>query len=80
MSRELQLEGDLRQAIENYLGDYVGGPAWDTVVETVAQTIRGGQLTLDQASRLSLALANTHGPEMAPDGCPTCGGSEGMSW
>jgi hypothetical protein len=82
MSRELQLEGDLRQAIENYLGEMVGGP-WDGVIATMAYAIIAGRFTLDDAGRLSLALANTHGPEKAPDACPTCSGvvrSEGMGW
>lgn len=68
-TRELQLQGDLRQAIENYFGEMVGGP-WDTVIDTIAGMIQEGECDLQSASRLDLALrrtANTEGDE-----CPTC--------
>lgn len=71
MSRLLQLQGDIRQAIENYLGEYTSSKAWDDVVETVATIIDNGSVTLGQAMKLSYALEQTRDP--TPDECPTCG-------
>lgn len=68
-TRELQLQGDLRQAIENYFGEMVSGP-WDDVIEAVAGVIAEGELDLHTAGKLDHALrrtANTEGDE-----CPTC--------
>lgn len=68
--RDLQLQGDLRQAIENYFGGAMMDGPWDAVIETVAEIIANGELSLHTASALDHALrrtANTEGDE-----CPTC--------
>lgn len=66
-----QLEGDLRQAIENFTGCAVSGP-WDVFIETMAASIRTGQLDLAIAAKLQLALEQTNGATR-PDECGTCG-------
>lgn len=73
--RELQLQGDLRQALENYFGGQVGGVYWDTFIEMVARAIADGQLDLEQAARLNLVLTRTR--DAGPDECPVC---PGMRW
>lgn len=65
-----QLEGDIRQACENYMGDVVAGP-WEVVITTFAAAIRSGQLDLATAAKLQLALEQTQGAT-APDQCGTC--------
>lgn len=70
MSRQLQLEGDIRQAIENYLGSYTGSKAWDDTIRIIAEVIDNGSVTLGQAMALSFALEQTADP--VPDVCPTC--------
>lgn len=68
--QELQLVGDLRQAVENYLGDMVGEP-WDSLLEELAGAIVDGQLSASGAARLDLLLQLTKGRPV-PDRCPTC--------
>lgn len=68
--RKWQLEGDLRQAIENYFGgEPVSGP-WDKVITALAETIEAGHLSLEMAAHLSLMLART--TENSPDRCEVC--------
>lgn len=70
--RRWQLEGDIRQAIENYHGGVcVSGP-WDKVIEAIAAMIDQGQLPLAAAAHIDLQLALTLGPEASPDVCLTC--------
>lgn len=64
-----QLEGDLRQALENYMGGMLTGP-WDRVIEQLALTVQDGQLTLERAARINLALARTDCD--SPDTCEVC--------
>jgi hypothetical protein len=73
--KELKLQGDLRQAIETYMGDVVGGVYWDTVIAETARLIIDGRLELSAAARLDLAARRTG--ESAPDECPVC---PGMRW
>lgn len=68
--RTQQLEGDLRQAFDNYLGDYASGP-WDDLCEALANIINAGQMDLETAARVNLLLARTQGG-LAPDECSTC--------
>lgn len=81
MSGELFLETDIRRAIETYMGGTVTGP-WDAVIEGFTRSIIHGQLTLDQASRIDLALRAVG--DNSPDDCPTCNRGlsrhDGMSW
>lgn len=64
------LEGDLRQAFENYTGSSVAGP-WDDLIATLAGAISAGAMSLETAARLSLLLARTQGG-VSPDTCETC--------
>ena len=64
-----QLEGDLRQAIENYFGGTVTGP-WDKVIEELAAIIERGELGLESAAHLNLLLARTGAD--SPDTCAVC--------
>lgn len=66
-----QLEGDLRQAFENFMGERVSGP-WDVIIETLAGVVNNGQMDLETAAKLNLHLARTKG-ELLPDECGTCG-------
>jgi hypothetical protein len=65
-----QLEGDLRQAFENFCGGQVSGP-WEGLIETVAGAVRAGRLDLATAARLQLLLERTQGGT-SPDTCGTC--------
>lgn len=69
-SRLWQLEGDLRQAFENYCGGMVTGP-WEVIIETVANAVETARLDLPAAAKLQLALERTQGGT-APDACGTC--------
>lgn len=71
MSRQLHLEGDIRQAIENFLGSYVDSKTWDTVIQVMAAAIDSGTFSLEDAGKLSHAL--TQISTSGPDECPTCG-------
>jgi hypothetical protein len=62
--------GDLRQAIENYVGDAVGEP-WDSLLEELTVAISQGSLGAAEAARVDLLLALTKGRPV-PDECPTC--------
>lgn len=64
------LEHDLRQAFTNFNKDIVSGP-WDDLVELLASVVYFGTINLEQAARLSLLLARTHGGA-TPDRCDTC--------
>lgn len=66
----LQLEGDLRQAFENWVGDQVNGP-WDDLIETLANVVNNGQMDIETAARINLLLQRTQGG-IAPDHCNTC--------
>lgn len=66
-----QLEGDLRQAFENYIGGQVSGP-WEVLIETLANSVHYGWLDLATAAKLQLALERTQGGT-APHDCGTCG-------
>ena len=79
MSRELLLQGDIRAAIERWMGDTVSGP-WDAVIQGMAIAIVEGQMSTETAARIDLALRVTAGPV---DTCPSCHGmlrAEGMRW
>ena len=65
-----QLEGDLRQAFENLVGDVVSGP-WDGLIESMAGAILEGELGLERAARINLLLARTQGV-ISLDRCDTC--------
>ena len=65
-----QLEGDLRQAFENYNGDMVTRP-WDDLIEVLAAVIHAGQMDLETAARINLILLRTQGGT-SPDTCGTC--------
>lgn len=54
----LQLRGDLRQAIENWVGDRVDGP-WEIVIDTMAKAIEDGALLMSEGARLDMALGRT---------------------
>lgn len=82
-TRELQLQGDIRQAIENYLGDQVSGP-WEAVIRETAWAIIRGSLPTASAALIDLALASTREDvHSQPDEC-ICQrgltGAEGMRW
>jgi hypothetical protein len=64
-----QLEGDLRQALDNYFGGMVSGP-WEKVIEALAETIQAGHISLEMAAHLNLLLLRTTSD--APDTCQTC--------
>lgn len=64
-----QLEGDIRQALENYMGGMVSGP-WDKFIEGLAEVIHAGHLSLEAAAHLNLLLAKTG--HDAPDECAVC--------
>lgn len=64
-----QLEGDLRQAIENMMGDEVSGP-WTSLIAELARMLHDGSLDLDRASRMAFLLARTG--DTSPEECPTC--------
>ena len=64
------LEGDLRQAFENFAGDKVSGP-WDDLIECLAGAVLDGALGIERAARINLLLARTHGIT-ARDRCDTC--------
>lgn len=71
MSQKLwQLEGDLRQAFENYCGSSVSGP-WEDLIQVLANAVNSASLDLSTAARLQLALERTQGGT-APDSCGTC--------
>lgn len=70
--RRWQLEGDIRQAIENYLGGATVSGPWDKVIEAMAAVIDNGFMTLEEAAYLSHNLTQTQGPEASPDTCQTC--------
>lgn len=65
-----QLEGDLRQAFENFAGDSVCGP-WDRLIESLAGVILDGHMDLSTAARIDLLLKRTHGG-VGPEECGTC--------
>jgi hypothetical protein len=65
-----QLEGDLRQAFENYCGGMVSG-MWDRLIEALAGVIHTGGMSLETAARINLLLARTQGG-VGPDTCETC--------
>jgi hypothetical protein len=65
----LQLRGDIRQALENYMGDMVDGP-WDDVIDEIAGAIEDGEITAASAARLDLALQRTQGAKYPA--CPVC--------
>jgi hypothetical protein len=65
-----QLEGDLRQAFENYCGGTVSGP-WDDLIDDLAKMVHCGQLDLEQATRLGQHLARTQGGT-SPERCEVC--------
>ncbi len=65
-----QLEGDLRQAFDNYTGSTVTGP-WEVLIETLAEAVHSAQFDLPTAAKLQLALERTQGGQ-APDHCATC--------
>lgn len=65
-----QLEGDLRQALENYCGGAVSGP-WDDLIDDLARMVHCGQLDLEQATRLGQLVAQTRGGK-SPDRCEVC--------
>jgi hypothetical protein len=66
-----QLEGDLRQAFENYNGgSMVSGP-WEVLIESIAKAVDEAKLDLPTAAKLQLALERTQGGQ-APDHCATC--------
>lgn len=69
-TRLWQLEGDLRQAFENYCGGAVSGP-WDALIGTVAEVVHAGTMDLPTAAKLTLLLERTQGG-IAPDHCGTC--------
>jgi hypothetical protein len=71
MSRRVwQLEGDLRQALSNYMGgENISGP-WDAVIEALAAIVDGGGVTLEGAARLNYLLSRTTGQD--PDACDVC--------
>jgi hypothetical protein len=69
-TRQWQLEGDLRQAFENYNGGTVSGP-WDKLIEQLAAVIQTGSLDLATSARINLLLERTQGGT-APDSCGTC--------
>lgn len=66
----LQLRGDIRQAIENYMGDMVSGP-WEEVIETAARAIEDGMLGAAEAAKLDLNLRRTQGCKY--ESCGVCG-------
>ena len=65
-----QLEGDLRQAFENYMGGQVSGP-WEDIIAVFANAVYTGALDLSTAAKLQLALERTRGGT-TPDNCGTC--------
>jgi hypothetical protein len=67
--RKWQLEGDLRQALENYFGGVVTGP-WDKVITALAETVEAGHLNLEMAAHLNLLLQRTTAD--SPDTCAVC--------
>jgi hypothetical protein len=67
--QEVQLRGDIRQALENYMGDEVWGP-WDDIIEEIAAAIEGEGLSATSAARLDLLLRRT-GRDGHTD-CPVC--------
>ncbi len=69
--QELQLMGDLRQAVETYVGDMVDGHPWDDLLEELAWVISQGQMGAAEAARIDLLLQLTKG-RPKPDCCPTC--------
>jgi hypothetical protein len=68
--QELQLMGDLRQAIENFVGDAVDEP-WDSLIEELTVAIADGGLTASRAARVDLLLQRTAGGPGLTD-CSTC--------
>lgn len=70
--RRWQLEGDLRQAIENYHGGAIVSGPWDKVIEGLAHVIDTGSLNTQMAAHIDLHLTLTLGPESSPDDCPVC--------
>lgn len=54
--QELQLQGDIRQALENYVGDYLHGKWADRVVETLADILVKGYVDLDDMVQFDLSL------------------------
>lgn len=65
-----QLEGDLRQAFENYCGGVVSGP-WEDIITVIANATNAAALDLATAAKLQLALERTQGGA-TPDECATC--------
>lgn len=68
--RTWALEGDLRQAFENYNGGMVSGP-WEGLIEVFARVVAAGQMDLETAARINLLLLRTQGGT-SPDECGTC--------
>lgn len=66
----IQLEGGLRRAFEDFMGDTVSGP-WDDLIESLAGAILEGELGLERAARINLLLARTQGV-LSLDRCDTC--------
>jgi hypothetical protein len=64
-----QLEGDLRQALENYFGGMVSGP-WDKVVEAFAEVVQAGHMNLEMAAHINLLLLRTTADD--PGTCAVC--------
>ncbi len=65
-----QLEGDLRQAVENYFGGAMVSGPWDKFIEGLAEVIEAGHMSLESAAHLSHLLVLTSAD--APDTCQTC--------
>lgn len=80
-TRELQLAGDIRQAIENAEGDQVSGP-WDVVIEQLADMVANASINSLHISKLTLAFDRINNTE--PDVCPACERGltrhDGMRW
>lgn len=70
ITKRSQLEGDIRQAFENYMGEMVSG-AWDDLIDTLAEVVDEGDLPLETAARIHLLLRRTQGGPV-PDTCTTC--------
>lgn len=64
-----QLEGDLRQAMENYFGQAISGP-WDDLIETLAAVIHETKMDLATAGRIELLFQRISG--VTPDRCDVC--------
>ena len=69
--RRWQLEGDLRQAFENFCGGMVTG-VWDELIEGFAAVVEKGELCIGDGARLDLLLRKTQGGDDGVDRCDVC--------